>query len=301
MYYLIYGLLYLISLLPAFVLYGLSNVAAFALHKIFKYRKAAIEESLKYALPEKSEIERQEIKRQFYRNFTGSFVETIKLLSMSKASFLKRNIINIKPIQDSINNNRRLVILASHLFGWEYGNIIVSYKVPVKVASVYMTVQNAAFEKLMLKIRMKFGATLVSAYNFPKLVHAFDEEKAAYGLMADQRPPTVAAAYWLNFFDRPAPFTAAPEKIAQRIDADVFFIKPLRIKRGYYEYECIKVCEQSASLPNGEMTRRYRNILEEVIREQPSNYLWSHKRWKRNFEKQFVRKWIDDVAAPKID
>lgn len=301
MYYLIYGFLYLLSLLPAFFLYGLSNLAAFVLHKVVKYRKEAIEESLRYALPENSEVERAEIIKDFYKNFTASFVETILLLSMSKASFQKRASMNVSPILDSLAKNKRAIILASHLFGWEYGNSTIVDKIPVQFAGVYMTVQNAAFERLMLKIRTRFGALLVSVFNFPKEVHKLDEQKVIWGLMADQRPPTVSGAFWLNFFGRPAPFTAAPEKIAQRLDADVFFILPKKSKRGYYYFDCIKICENAADTSRGEITKLYRDTLENSIRDQPSNYLWSHKRWKRNFEKQYVRKWIDDVAAPKFD
>lgn len=264
------------------------------LHKVFRYRIDVIHDGLKYALPNSTMVERKEIIRQFYRNFTASFVETILLLSISEASFKKRATMDVEGILETLDKNKRAIILASHLFGWEYGNSAIVGKISVPFAGVYMTVQNAAFEKLMLHIRSRFGALLVSVFNFPKQVHQLDEQKVIWGLMADQRPPSVSGAFWLNFFARPAPFSAAPEKIAQRLNADVFFILPKKIKKGFYHFDCIKICENAASTNRGEITKLYRNTLEQAIREQPSNYLWSHKRWKRNFEKGFVRKWIDD-------
>lgn len=298
MYYLLYGILYLISLLPTFILYGLSNVAAFCLHKIFRYRIKVIEEGISYALPKQNDTERKEIVRQFYRNFTASFTETILLLSMSEATFKRRATMDVEGILEVLDKDKRAIVLASHLFGWEYGNSAIVGKISVPFAGVYMTVQNAAFEKLMLHIRRRFGALLVSVHDFPKEVHVLDEKKVVWGLMADQRPPLVSGAFWLNFFGRPAPFSAAPEKIAQRLNADVFFILPKKIRRGFYHFDCVKICENAAATERGDITKMYRDTLEQAIREQPANYLWSHKRWKRNFEKPFVRKWIEDAPAP---
>ncbi len=300
MYYLVYCTLYLISLLPEFILYGLSNVAAFILHNLVKYRLAVIKDGLKKALPHLEDSQLNELIKKFYRNFTGSFVETILLLSLSKNRFHKRATMDVAPLLESMSRGKRVIILASHLFGWEYGNSSIVEKIPVRFAGVFMTVQNKVFDRLMLKIRERFGALLVSVYNFPKQVHGLDEKKVVWGLMADQRPPTVSGAYWLNFFGRPAPFTAAPEKIAQRLDADVYFILPRKQKRGHYAFSCELVCKNAALTSRGEVTILYRDILEDAIRSQPADYLWSHKRWKRPFEKQFLRKWIDTAKPPQI-
>ena len=54
MYYIIYPLLYLISLLPFFILYGISDFFAFLLYRVVKYRKEVVLSNLTIAFPEKT-------------------------------------------------------------------------------------------------------------------------------------------------------------------------------------------------------------------------------------------------------
>jgi KDO2-lipid IV(A) lauroyltransferase len=47
-------------------------------------------QNLEIAFPEKSEKERRTIARRFYRNFTDTIVESIKVLSMSEKELDRR-------------------------------------------------------------------------------------------------------------------------------------------------------------------------------------------------------------------
>jgi len=40
------------------------------------------------------------------------------------------------------------------------------------------------------------------------------------------------------------------------------------------------ISDQSSSTKPGEITTRYAQLLETVLRKKPENWLWSHKRWK---------------------
>jgi len=40
------------------------------------------------------------------------------------------------------------------------------------------------------------------------------------------------------------------------------------------------ITENPRELPEGELTKIYVAKLEQAIRNNPSNYLWSHRRWK---------------------
>lgn len=90
MYYIFYALLWLISKIPFFVLYPFSTAVAFMLHRVLGYRRKIVMGNLAIAFPEKSLTERKRIAGQFYLNLTDTFIESIKMLSMSKADFLKR-------------------------------------------------------------------------------------------------------------------------------------------------------------------------------------------------------------------
>jgi KDO2-lipid IV(A) lauroyltransferase len=80
MYYIVYGLLYLLSLLPLKVLYLLSDLAYIILYRITGYRKTIVFQNLDIAFPQKTHQEKKIIAKKFYRNFCDTFIETIKLI-----------------------------------------------------------------------------------------------------------------------------------------------------------------------------------------------------------------------------
>jgi len=63
------------------------------------------------------------------------------------------------------------------------------------------------------------------------------------------------------------------------------FLKIRKLKRGRYEVEAELICENPKDLEPFEITTRHVAILEDLIREEPAYWLWSHKRWKHSYEK----------------
>ncbi|MEO5966824.1 MAG: hypothetical protein ABIP68_00105, partial [Ferruginibacter sp.] len=107
-------------------------------------------------------------------------------------------------------------------------------------------------------------------------------------------------SYWLNFFGKPAPFISGPEKGASLKNPAVVFVTFIKEKRGYYRFSETLITENGRDLKNGQLTIIYRNLLEKAIQEQPSNYLWSHKRWKWTYEESLKPNWIDSTPPPEI-
>ena len=66
MYRLLYGLWYLLSLLPFCVHYVLSDLIYLILYKMLGYRKKIVRKNLATSFPEKSETELRTIERRFY-------------------------------------------------------------------------------------------------------------------------------------------------------------------------------------------------------------------------------------------
>jgi KDO2-lipid IV(A) lauroyltransferase len=136
MYYIIYPLLYLISLLPFFVLYGISNVIAAFLYHVVKYRRDIVLGNLEIAFPEKTKVERTRIAKQFYRYFTDTFIETIKFISISKKAFLKRTTGNFEMIHQLEEKGYNINLLAGHQFNWEYVNHLYSINLNIPFVGI---------------------------------------------------------------------------------------------------------------------------------------------------------------------
>ena len=91
MYQVVYGFFYLLSLLPWRVMYFLSDCIYVLVYYVFGYRKNVVFSNLKIAFPEKTEGERKRIAKDFYHGFVDSFVETVKLISISEKELRKRS------------------------------------------------------------------------------------------------------------------------------------------------------------------------------------------------------------------
>lgn len=298
MYYIIYGSLYLVSLLPFFILYGISDLAYVIFYRIIGYRKETVLSNLAIAFPEKTLTERKKIARRFYKNLIDTFIETIKLLSISETEFNKMASINLDACNALAKKGLNIQFQSGHQMNWEYVNWATVKKLEMPFVGVYMKLTNKNLDRIFYNMRQKFGTVLVPATEFKNRIHGVFDKQYSLALAADQNPGVPGNAYWLYLFSKPAPFVTGPDKGARKNGTAVVFVKFIKEKRGYYKFEATIVTENAASLQEGELTLLYRDFLEETIRAHPDNYLWSHRRWKWQYKAEYVNQWIDNVPAP---
>ena len=287
MYYIVYGLLYLISLLPWFIMYGLSDILVIIVYHIAKYRRDVVMANLAIAFPEKSEKEREKIARDFYRLFTDTMVETIKLLSLSKKNLLKKFTGDVGIINDILDKGKNLQIHAMHNFNWEIINLNFVLQLRYPFLGVYMPVKNKIFERITTGIRSRYGTILIPAPEFRVRFQEYVKKPHILTLVADQNPGTPSNAYWLPFFGKMAPFVVGPEKGARHNNTAVIFGHFFPVRRGHYSFQFKLVTMNAKELPQGELTRQFVLFLEECIRKYPANYLWSHRRWKHEYRSEY--------------
>ena len=294
MYYIIYGFLYLLSLLPYPVIYFISDGIYFFLFYVFGYRRKVVMNNLKIAFPDKSDRELWKISKQFYHNLCDTFMEIIKLISMSDKTFAKRCRGDFSIIGDLIKKGKNVQLHAGHQFNWEFGSLFMSKAVTaIPSYAVYMPIKNSAMEKLFLKIRERYGTKFIKATEFRLKRDEIFSGRFAIFLGADQNPGNPSTAYWQNYFSKPAPFITGPEVGGIKNDTAIVFVRSKIIKRGHYVLECMLCTENAASTVQGEITMAFRDFLEKIIREEPDNYLWTHRRWKWDYQEQFRDNWID--------
>ena len=255
-------------------------------------------DNLNIAFPEKLREEKKIIAKKFYKNLTDTFIETIKLLSISEREFSKRAVMDLDACNALAARGKSLQFNCGHQMNWEYGNWVMSKKMSIPWVGIYMKINNNAVNKLFYNLRTKQGAILIAAQEFKARMHKVFNSPYSLGLAADQNPGVPHNAYWLFFFSKAAPFVPGPDKGAIKTNAAVIFAKFVKIKRGFYEFVPTIITENGNSLKEGELTVLYRDYLEETIREHPDNYLWSHRRWKWDYLPEFKKKWIDKVAPP---
>lgn len=293
MYYIIYGPLFLLSLLPLRALYVLSDIICFFLFRIFGYRRKIIEANLAIAFPGKTTAERTAIARKFHRNFTDSFIETIKCLSVSKGFYDKHCKTNFSIFDELAKEDISCQMHACHQFNWEWINLHWSIHLKQPLAVVYMPISSKPVDRLFYRLRAKYGTVLMPATDVKRAFVAWARKTHCLALVADQKPAFAGASHWLNFFNKPTPFVTGPEKNARLKKCPVVFGRAFKTARGKYDTSLTLVCKDASLLKPGELTLMYRDYIEDAIRKQPEMYLWSHKRFKFEWSEEYRDLWID--------
>ncbi len=99
---------------------------------------------------------------------------------------------------------------------------------------------------------------------------------------ADQSPTFSREVFWLDFLNQETAVHMGTEVFAQKYNYPVVFIRIDKVKRGHYVGTLEVLSENPSGTQRGEITTLHTKYLENVIREVPQFWLWSHKRWKRS-------------------
>lgn len=272
----------LIAYLPLRILYFISDLAYYVIYYIVKYRKKVVFENLKLAFPEKKDIEIKNIAKKYYRHFCDLFIETIKLLHISESEMKRRfHLENPEIIKEEFDKGKHIFSILSHFNNWEWGSII-GKSVPHAFVTIYKPLSNSYFDRLMIKIRTKFNHQVIPMNQTARYISQYIKDKrlTILNFLSDQSPMRHEVQYWANFFNQPTAVYLGVEKMAIKTRQPVYFLHFKKIKRGYYSAEFIKICEDASILKPFELTDIHTKILENIIRENPQYWLWTHRRWK---------------------
>ena len=284
MYYIIYGFFYLLSLIPWRLIYLISDVLYAFVYYVIGYRKDVVMFNLSIAFPEKTESERIRIAKDFYHNFVDTIVETIKMISVSNNELKKRFTSNFEVLNDLYDSGQNIQLHGGHFFNWELVNLNIGIISMYPFIAVYQPLTNKIMDRIMLNMRQKNGTILIPASDFRDNFHKYVEDRYAMALVADQNPPNEYKAHWVNFFGRLTPFVVGPEKGAKAKNTAVIFGHFYKVKRGYYRLDLDLITTSPNNFEEGKLTQVYAEYVERAVRKKPANYLWSHRRWKWEFD-----------------
>ncbi|HEY4788952.1 MAG TPA: lysophospholipid acyltransferase family protein [Bacteroidales bacterium] len=285
--YLIFvGLGRCIALLPMRVLYIISDILYPLVYYVIGYRKKVVFENLRNSFPEKSEEEIEIIAKKFYHHFCDLLVEIVKVLHISAEELKKRmKYRDVSGFKEEFKRNKHILVVLGHYNNWEWGCCLGMQGVH-RFATIYKPLKNKYFDNLMIKMRTQFGDDVVPMVHTPRyLMEQIQKgELTQLNFIADQSPYQSDIRYWTTFLNQETPVLLGIEKLARKTHQPVYFAKFYKIKRGYYEVEVIKLCDDCSLLAPYELTNMHVKALEELIREAPENWLWTHRRWKHKRE-----------------
>jgi KDO2-lipid IV(A) lauroyltransferase len=276
-------LVIIIGIIPFALLYWVSNFLCFMLYRVIGYRRMVIAENLSKVYPQwkKSEVER--MTKLAYKNLADVFLEGVKAFTMTHNQVKRRHkLVNPEVLHQFYSSGRSVIGVTAHYGNWEWGSLSASLQTNFNVVALYKRIDNPYIDRFVRRNRSKFGTTLASINETSQTFEKYSQTPTAFLMAADQRTlrSKLDEAYWVNFLGIETAFLHGPEKYARMYNLPVVYIDVQRKKRGFYEIELSVLTNNPVELSDGEITRRYAHKLEQVIQNQPENWLWSHRRWK---------------------
>ena len=302
-YYLIYGIVYVLSLLPFRLLYLISDGLYLIVYHLIRYRRKIVRKNLTASFPEKSQEELRRTERQFYHWLCDYVFETFKLLSISDANLLRHmELRGMDQLELCFDKGQNCAAILGHYCNWEWLSAVSLgfHRHPdATVGLIYHPLYNEAVDRLFIDLRSAHHGMCVPKQDILRHLISLkrDNRRSLFGYISDQSPKWENMHLWLDFLHHDTPVFTGAERIMQKMIDAVFYVDMERPRRGQYICTFRLISAEAAREVEFAITRRFFQMLEQSINRQPAYYLWTHNRWKRGRE-EFNRKY--DVIDGKI-
>ena len=231
--------------------------------------------------------DKKQIRNKFYWHLTQLGVEMLKMISMSRKNVMRRYYCsNPDVVNKFYEEGKSVVLMSSHYNNWEW--MVLSLDMQFKHHGIGVGAHNTnkVFEKLINRARTRYGTQVVFHDNVREVMayHETNHIPAAYMILADQNPSNPKRCYVADFLNQKTGFIRGSEGFARKYDLPVLYYKVIKEKLGHYRIDVEVICESPSELPDGAIMQRYTELLEDTIKSNPPYWLWSHRRWKHNFD-----------------
>lgn len=279
-----YEILYVFSLLPLRILYVFSWLIYILLNYLIGYRRTTITKNLKNSFPEKSEKDIKSIRKKFYKNFADYLVENLKSFSITQKELDARHTYsNLEIFEEIKKEGKNTMMMTGHIFNWEWFIGTVKHLPAKNTVAIYHKIKNYFWEQRINQNRGKFGTYSLDMKKTARYMMAQPNDgETTYLFIADQSPKRDHIFYDLKFLNQDTPVFSAFDKIASRLEMGVVFCQTVKLKQGHYHTTFERIYPKNDKFEPMEIVDQFFEKLESTIRENPDNWLWSHKRWKYN-------------------
>ena len=268
--------------IPFNIIYRISDFLYVILFYIVRYRRKVVYTNLRNSFPEKDEKEIEQIARRYYHHLCDLFLETAKLYRITGKELDERLVVKgLDKTEDYFRQGKSYVLIGMHYNNWEWSTT-VQRDCSHQILIVYNPVRNnKEMERYLLDSRERFGSKTVAVNHSARTVFKFNQsgQPTCLFLAADQTP-SKKSRFWTTFLNQETPFFSGPERIAIKTNQPVFLHYTRKTGRGKYEVNLIELFPEPAKVSPDMILLTYVEKLEQIIREKPEYWLWSHRRWK---------------------
>lgn len=261
-------------------LYRVSGFFKFVLFHLFRYRKRVVLNNIKNSFPEKPYGEVYKIANAYYQNLCDLMIETFASYNWPEEELSKRfKFINPEVLNEYIISKKQLIGVAGHFGNFEIGAVSIPSQLHLNSYAVYRPIANQLINEYVLSKRSRTGVHIFDSKYLRESLPGMSSPCILF-LLADQSPSKIEKAYWVDFLNQETAFAHGPADLAKSLGWPIIYIDIKNIKRGYYEATISTVIDDPSKYKAQEIAQLLANHYQNTIQSSPSDWLWSHKRWK---------------------
>ena len=212
-----------------------------------------------------------------WRNYGMTFIEYIFLKQIRKKDnhvILKgeKNLLRIK------ESNNPVIFVSGHFANFELMSMEIT-KHAIPLATIYRPLNNIFLNPLMEYLRKKniCKNQIKKGIKGVREVIEFINKKHSIALMIDQR---VSEGERVSFFGQDALTTTLPAQLSMKYNLDIIPVYIKRLENNSFEIEFRSRIHPSESKNKLDLTKKLNKVLEDMIKMNPDQWIWTHDRWK---------------------
>ena len=228
-----------------------------------------------------NEEKKKEIVNNMWSNYGSTFVEYLFLRNFRN----NNDHILIKGeniIKRIVEDNKPVIFISGHFANFELMSMELTKK-KLKLATIYRPLNNFLINPVMEHFRRSYVCKnqIKKGITGVKETVEYIKKNYSIALMIDQR---VSEGKRLPFFEHLALTTTLPAQLALKYNLDIVPVYISRKKNNKFEmevYEPIKIFNnEETETKKLDITLQLNKILEQMIAKDPSQWIWTHNRWK---------------------
>lgn len=294
------GLMRLLALQPLKVHYFWGRIIAKFVSGPLHYRRDVAVVNIARSFPEKKYNELRQITERFYGHFGRVVAETFWFAGSYDTKRLHFSHIceiqNVDLLNRLYAERPSVMILTSHFGNWEVFGGFFSYVYPPRkvdftednISVVYKKLDDRFWDRVLARNRCapfqeSFDKNCyVESQNIMRFVIEHSGEKRVYVFPTDQCPYRYAAAHTVdNFMHQPTKTMTGGAVLARKYGMAVCYMSMREREDFGYTMSFREICRDASTRSAEEIMNDFYRLLEDDVKFQPENYMWTHKRWKR--------------------
>ena len=241
--------------------------------------KNLIKKNILRALPNSSNDEVNTIALNMWENY-GRILAEYAFIKNFRRSKLKNKIqvVGQEILEDIKNSQEPVIFISGHFNNFELMAMHIEQS-GIELAAVYRPLNNKFLNIIMEKLRKNFMCKnqVKKGISGTKQLLSFFKKKTSIALMIDQR---VSEGTKLNFFGQKAYTTTIPAQFVKKFNCRVVPIYIERKKDQSFMLNINNPIKFNDDDSIDQITLKLNNVLEKMIIKNPSQWIWSHNRWK---------------------